>query len=98
MPAADVQVRSLAGGGGLAVAITTARGAEAERVAAAVADTSAAELSALLDPPVAGRSQPVVSNATAVRPTEVLSDCPAGAAAPPARTHHPSNVAPRAWK
>ena len=81
VPPANVALRHLPDGGGLAVAITTYDAAKAEAIDAAIASTSLATLSALLNSTARNQSEPVVTQTTAFKQVETLTQCPAGALA-----------------
>ena len=78
VPAADVALRRLPNGGGLAATITAYAVTEAAKVASAVANSSSAELSALLNASVHNQSLPVVTQTNATKQIETLSKCPPG--------------------
>ena len=81
VPPANVAVRPLPDGGGLAVAVTAYEDAKAEAIDAAIAGTSLATLSALLNSTARNQSEPVMTPTTATRQIETLAECPAGARA-----------------
>ena len=81
VPPANVALRHLPDGGGLAVAVTAYEDAKAEAIDAAIAGTSLATLSALLNSTARNQSEPVMTPTTATRQIETLAECPAGARA-----------------
>ena len=81
VPPANVAVRPLPDGSGLAVAVTAYEDAKAEAIDAAIASTNLATLSALLNSTARNQSEPVMTPTTATKQIETLAECPAGARA-----------------